>query len=264
MKVELIRDATRDSGWWLLVDRSEQSFVDTEDPLHLEFEYVQMIGHLLEVALPGSAPIVALHLGGGLCTVPRWLVVRHPGSRQRVIEHSAEIARLAASLGRIAGTTVKLDDAAVALSRTRPSRFDLVVSDVYEGPETVTGMFTGEALRSAHRALRPGGLYVCNLSDAVPFALAKVVAATMREIFSDVVMLAEPGVLRGRRSGNIVLAGADRALPSAELRRRGAANSVRFRVLADTDLTEFIGTTRSVRDGQQLPRSGESTGRRLG
>lgn len=263
MTVELIRDANRETGWWLLVDGSEQSYVDPADPLHLEFEYVQMIGHLLDVALPGEEPVVALHLGGGLCTVPRWLAARHPGSRQRVVEHSARIARLAASLGRIPRTTVTVADARVAVSRTRRSRLDLLVCDVYEGPETVTEMFTSTVLRSAHRALRPDGLYVCNLSDAAPFALAKVVAATMGEVFSYVVLMAEPGVLRGRRSGNLVIAGADHALPVDELTRRGAANAVRFRVLASEALTAFVGSARPVTDGEELPASGESTGRRV-
>ena len=33
---------------------------------------------------------------------------------------------------------------------------------------------------------------VCNLSDATPFALTQVVAATLRTVFSNVVLMAEP------------------------------------------------------------------------
>jgi hypothetical protein len=81
LTVELMRDALRDDGWWLLVEGSEQSYVDTGDPLHLEFEYVQMIALILDACFSTDAPIAALHLGGGLCTVPRWLAARHPGVR---------------------------------------------------------------------------------------------------------------------------------------------------------------------------------------
>jgi hypothetical protein len=39
--VELLRDLDRPTGWVLLVDGVEQSYVDVVDPTHLEFEYMQ-------------------------------------------------------------------------------------------------------------------------------------------------------------------------------------------------------------------------------
>jgi spermidine synthase len=263
LTVELMRDALRDDGWWLLVDGSEQSYVDTGDPLHLEFEYVQMIALLLDACFTSDAPIVALHLGGGLCTVPRWLAARHPGSRQRIVEHSQEIALLSASLGKVAGAKVVIDEALAVASRARRSTVDLAVCDIYEGPETVTQMFTVDAARVVHKLLRRDGVYICNLSDATPFALSQVVAATLREVFGSVVLLAEPPVLRGRRSGNLVLAAADRDLPSGELSRRAAGGPIRFRVVAGEELTEFIDGALPGTVEAELPRSGESTGRRL-
>ncbi len=263
MTVELMRDATRAAGWWLLVDGAEQSFVDCDDPLHLEFEYVQMIGHVLEASFPGDAPLSALHLGGGLCTVPRWLAARHPGSRQRIVEHSAEIAQLSASLGATRGATVRIDDALTVVSRSRRSTADVVVCDVYDGPDTVTEMFTVDAVARVRRLLREGGIYICNLSDATPFALTRVVGATLRAGFGSVAMLAEPAVLRARRSGNLVFAAADRELPVADLTRRGAGNAVRFRVVGGAELTEFIGTAQPADVASELPASGESSGRAL-
>jgi spermidine synthase len=263
LTVELMRDALREDGWWLLVDGSEQSYVDTGDPLHLEFEYVQMIAQILDTFFRTEAPVAALHLGGGLCTVPRWLAARHPGSRQRIVEHSREIALLSASLGKVTGARVVIDDALAVASRARRSNVDLVVCDVYEGPETVTQMFTVDAVSVVHRLLRRDGVYVCNLSDATPFALSRVVGATLREVFGGVVLLAEPPVLRGRRSGNLVLAATDQELPLAELSRRAAGGAVRFRVVAGDELTEFIGDAAPGLREADLPPSGESTGRRL-
>lgn len=258
-----MRDAQRDDGWWLLVGGSEQSYVDTADPLHLEFEYVQMVAHLLETLFPADAPITALHLGGGLCTVARWLAARHPGSRQRVAEHSAEIARLSASLGTPPGVTVVIDDALAVTTRARRASAHLVVCDVYDGPDTVTQLFTLDAVRQVHNVLRRDGVYLCNLSDATPFALSKVVAATLREVFGSVVLLSEPPVLRGRRSGNLVLGATDREIPLPDLSRRAAGGVVRFRVVADGDLAEFIGDAVAATVEAEIPPSGESTGRSL-
>jgi spermidine synthase len=263
LSIELMRDAKRENSWWLLVDGSEQSFVDTSDPLHLEFEYVQIIAQILETVFSTDAPVAALHLGGGLCTVPRWLAARHPGSRQRVVEHSAEIAKLSASLGAVARTAVVIEDALAVVSRGRRASADLVVCDVYDGPDTVTEMFTVDAASLVHNLLRRDGVYICNLSDATPFALSKVVAATLREVFGSVVLLAEPPVLRGRRSGNLVLTATNREIPLAELSRRAAGAPVRFRVVADDDLTDFIGDAEPATVESEIPPSGESTGRRV-
>jgi spermidine synthase len=255
-KVELIPDALRDGGWWLLVGGSEQSFVDTKHPDHLEFEYVQMIAEVLESSYDAGSPLTALHLGGGLCTVPRWLADRNPGSKQRVAEHSAEIAGLYASLGEPDGIKVELVDAQEMLAKAKQRSVDVLVCDVYDGPDTVTDLFTLDALGMARSKLRRDGVYLCNLSDATPFALSKVVAAGIRETFASVVLLAEPPVLRGRRSGNLVLAGSNRDLPIAEITRRAAGGVVRARVVAGDALDEFIGD--AVAAAHELPMSGES------
>jgi spermidine synthase len=263
VNVELMRDAERPDGWWLLVGGSEQSFVDTADPLHLEFEYVQLIAHVLLTCFEDAAAVTALHLGGGLCTVPRWLAARHPGSEQRVVEHSTEIAGLCASLGQPPGVTIEIADALDAVMATAPGAADLVVCDVYDGPETVTSLFTLPATRRLHELVRRGGVVVCNLSDAAPFALTQVVAATLRAVFGEVVMLAEPPVLRGRRSGNLVLAATDSAVDLVGLTRRAAGGAVRARVVAGEDLTGFIAGASPARRREDVPASGESTGRSL-
>ncbi|MGN6473763.1 MAG: spermidine synthase [Mycobacteriales bacterium] len=263
MRLELLQDAERPAGWWLLVGGSEQSFVDIDDPSHLEFEYVQMIGDVIETAFYDDSPIVALHLGGGLCTVPRWLADRYPGSRQRVAEADEEVARIARSLGPMPRIEVVVGDAMRVLERAKAASVDLLVSDVYVGPETVMSVYPHPALVMARTVLRSSGLYVCNLSDAAPFDLAKTVGAMLRGIYDRVALLAEPAVLRGRRSGNIVFAATDGELNIEELGRRAAGGPLRVRLVTGDDLDGFIGDAEPAYDESSLPRSGESAGRRL-
>jgi hypothetical protein len=124
-------------------------------------------------------------------------------------------------------------------------------------------MFTVDAVELVRSVLRRDGVYVCNLSDATPFALSQVVAATLRAVFGSVVLLAEPPVLRGRRSGNLVLAATDREIPLSDLSRRAAGGPVRFRVVTAEELTGFIDRAKPAEAESDLPPSGESTGRRL-
>jgi spermidine synthase len=262
VSAELIRDLDRPSAWWLLVDGSEQSFVDVDHPLHLEFEYLQMAGYAVQTGWPAEGPLDVLHLGGGLCTFPRWLAARYPGSRQVVVERSSTIAAMSRKLGPVVGTELIEADAAAVVGDRPAGSADVIVCDVYEGPETVTSLFTAASLRRVRRVLRDDGCYVCNLSDASPFALAKVVVATVREVVGPVLMLAEPSVLRGRRSGNLVLVAGHRQLDTEELVRRAASGPVRARVVADDELAAFIGTARPAQAESDLPTSGESLGLR--
>jgi hypothetical protein len=262
VSAELIRDLDRPSAWWLLVDGSEQSFVDIDHPLHLEFEYLQMASHVVQAGWPADDSLDVLHLGGGLCTFPRWMAARYPGSRQLVVERSSTIAAMSRKLGPVAGAELIEADAAAVVGDRPAASADLVVCDIYEGPETVTSLFTTDALGRVRRLLRDDGCYVCNLSDASPFALAKVVVATVRAVLGGVVMLAEPSVLRGRRSGNLVVVAGHRPLDADELVRRATSGPVRARVVADGELSEFIGTARPAVTESDLPTSGESLGLR--
>ena len=100
---ELLRDLDRDTGWTLMVDGAEQSYVDVEDATHLEFEYMQHIALVIDAVFDDEQPLSALHLGGGACTLPRWLAATRPGSVQTVIEASPQILEAVKPLGEVPG-----------------------------------------------------------------------------------------------------------------------------------------------------------------
>jgi hypothetical protein len=62
---------------------------------------------------------------------------------------------------------------------------------------------------AARRALRPGGLLAMNLTDLPPLSHTRIHVATLRSVFVDVCVLADPAVLRGRKAGNAVLVAGD-------------------------------------------------------
>jgi spermidine synthase len=259
--IELLRDLDRETGWVLLVDGVEQSYVDVADPTHLEFEYMQHFAVVLDVACPRPAPVRAVHLGGGAMTMARWLAATRPGSRQVVVESSAATLEAVAPLGAVPGTEVRVADAALALETLPAGAADVVVWDLYDGPRAVTAALGADAVAGIRRLAAPGGVAVFNVSDAAPFDLVRPVVAGLRAAFAEVALLAEPSTLRGRRSGNCVLAAAVGALDVAALARSAAAAPVRARVVAGEDLTAFVGSALPPAPGLALPGPDQTRGR---
>ncbi|HET6818771.1 MAG TPA: fused MFS/spermidine synthase [Mycobacteriales bacterium] len=259
--VELLRDLDRPTGWVLLVDGVEQSYVDTEDATHLEFEYMQHMAIVIDVVHPRPQPLRSLHLGGGAMAMPRWVAVTRPGSRQVVVESDPDVLAAVAPLGAVETTTVVVADAAEQLEATRSGSTDLLIWDLYDGPRAVTSTLTIDGIASMRRALAPGGLLLLNVSDMVPFDIVRPVLAALRVAFDDVLLLAEPTTLRGRRSGNCVLAAARMPLPALRVARRAASAPVRGRTLAGEALTRFISDAVPPTETDPLPPPDEASGR---
>jgi spermidine synthase len=235
----------------LLVESTPQSHVDLVDPTHLEFEYVRRMGHVLDVAAEPGAPLDVVHLGGGALTLPRYVSVTRPGSRQRVVEIDQQLTDLVREhlpLPRGARIRVRADDARVGLAALRDRSTDVVVTDVFSGARTPAHLTSTEFAAEAHRALRPGGLYIANVADGPPLRFARAQVATLRSVFRDVCLLAEPGTLRGRRFGNLVAVASDAELPIDDLVRRCARDPMPARVVHGGDLLRFVGTSRPVHD----------------
>jgi len=253
---ELLGDADRDGSWMLLVNGTPQSHVDLEDPTHLEFEYVRRMGHVLDLAAEEGRPLDVVHLGGGALTLARYVAVTRPGSRQRVAEIDetlTNLVRASLPLPRNARVRVRAADARAALASMHAASADVVVSDVFAGARTPAHLTTVEYAREVQRVLRPGGVLAANVADGPPLAFARAQVATLRSVFAEVCVLAEPGTLRGRRFGNLVAVASDAPLPIAALIRRCAADPMPSRVVEGEDLDRFTGDARPIPDAEAQP-----------
>jgi spermidine synthase len=252
---ELLADADRDGSWMLLLNDTPQSHVDLGDPTHLEFEYVRRIGHVLDVAAEPGTALDVVHLGGGALTLPRYVAVTRPGSRQRVVEIDqplTDLVRAHLPLPRGARIRVRADDARVGLAALHPRSADVVVCDVFAGARTPGHLTSAEFAADVHRVLRPGGVYAANVADGPPLRFARGQVATLRSLFRHVCLLAEPGTLRGRRFGNLVAVASDTELPVDEYVRRCARDPMPARVVHGADLVRFAGSALPVHDADAV------------
>ena len=252
-RAELLRDADRPAGWELSVDGVPQSYVDLTDPTHLEFAYVRLLGDLVDLAGDPGAPLAVLHLGGGAGTLARYVAATRPGSRQLVVEHDAALVDLVRGQLGSQGFRFRVGDARAELARLQGAASDVVVGDVFSGSRIPPHLTTLEHLGEVRRVLRPGGTYAGNVGDGGGLAFTRGQAATLRTAFAHVLLAADPGVLRGRRFGNLVLAASDAPLPEAQLRRRAARAAGTARVVAGDELAAFAGGAAVVTDATARP-----------
>jgi spermidine synthase len=258
--VELLADPDRRRAWTLLVDSTPQSYVDLDDPRYLDFEYMQRLGHVLDLAAPEGAPMRVLHLGGGALSLARYVAATRPGSSQLAVDSDAAVVELVRERlplrqpARRAGTragrvTVRVCDARAVLSGLRPRFYDVVIADVFAGARTPAHLTSVEFVAAARTVLTPTGIFAVNIGDGPPLAHARARAAAARAVFADVCLMADAPVLRGRRFGNLVLAASDGDLPLEGLTRRVAADPFPARLLHGSDLDKFIAGARPITDG---------------
>ncbi|MEU6477120.1 fused MFS/spermidine synthase [Streptomyces sp. NPDC047017] len=253
---KLMPDVDRERAWLLTVDGAPQSYVDLDAPTHLEFEYARRLGHALDTVAPPGRPLDVLHLGGGALTLPRYLVATRPGSRQDVVEADRQLLDLVAEhlpLPAGAGVALHAADARAWLETVPAGSADVLIADVFGGSRIPAHLTTLGYARAAERALRPDGVYLANLADAAPFAFLRSQLATFAAVFEELALVAEPGVLRGRRFGNAVLIAAHRPVDTAALARLTAADAFPARVEHGAALREFTGAASPVGDAAAVP-----------
>ncbi|MFE7977375.1 spermidine synthase [Streptomyces shenzhenensis] len=253
---KLMPDVDRARAWLLTVDGAPQSYVDLDEPTHLEFEYARRLGYVLDVVAEPGRPLDVLHLGGGALTLPRYVAATRPGSRQDVVEADRALLTLVTERLPVpdgAGIALHPADARAWLEAAPDDTADVLIADVFGGSRVPAHLTSLGYAREAERVLRAGGVYLANLADAAPFAFLRSQLATLAAVFEEVLLIAEPGVLRGRRFGNAVLVAAHRPLDTAALARRTASDVFPARVEHGPALREFIGTARPVPDAEAVP-----------
>ncbi|MGA5323820.1 spermidine synthase [Streptomyces seoulensis] len=253
---KLMPDVDRDRAWLLTVDGAPQSYVDLDEPEHLEFEYARRLGHALDVAAEPGRALDVLHLGGGALTLPRYVAATRPGSRQDVIEADQGLLDLITEhlpLPPASGIAPHAADARAWLEAAPADSADVVVADVFGGSRVPAHLTSVDYAREAERVLRPDGLYLANLADASPFTFLRSQLANFTALFEHLALIAEPAVLRGRRFGNAILLASHAPLNTPALTRRTAADAFPARVEHGPALGKFIGTARPLSDADAVP-----------
>jgi spermidine synthase/MFS family permease len=209
-------DPAREEGYVLWLDTLRHSYVDLDDPTHLEFAYTAWFGDVITAMAPDAEPLDVLHVGGGAMTMPRYLRTAHPGSTSVVLELDPLLVELAETeLGFVPGGDVRVvvSDARIGIDAVVPGSVDLVIGDAFGGVAVPWHLATREFTAALHDRLRPGGVYVMNVLDHGERAFLRAQLATVGDVFDHVAVISHPDAFSGGVGGNHVVIASDAPLP---------------------------------------------------
>ncbi|MET0978231.1 MAG: fused MFS/spermidine synthase [Paeniglutamicibacter terrestris] len=220
---ELERDPYSPTGWLLRINDVPSSHVDLAAPGHLDFEYMRWIAALIRSRFnPGEIEsqgykLRALHLGGGACSMARWADDTYPNARQLVVELDGKLATLVRAwfdLPRAPLLRIRVGEAGEVLGTLTEATRDLIIRDVFAGDQTPKDLTTLAFTAQAARVLDTDGLYIVNCGDTPALENARREAATIGAVFKYVAIVADPTMLKGRRHGNVIIAGSNAPIPA--------------------------------------------------
>jgi len=250
---ELLADADRPGGWLLLLDRIRQSYVDLDDPTYLDFEYVQAFADVLD-ALPAGA-LAVTHIGGGACTLARYVAATRPGSSQIVLEPDTaltELVRARLPLPRGARIRIRAQDGRTGVAALGDASADVVVLDAFLGGRVPAELSTAEFSADVARVLRPGGILLVNVADGPPGVYARRLAAAVRVALPDVLVIGESAVLKCRRFGNLVLAAGREPLPVDAIASASVRAMFPRQVIGGKDMMSWLGGAIPLTDADPM------------
>lgn len=245
-------DEERTEGYALWLDTLRHSYVDLDDPGHLEFAYTAWFGDVITAMAPQGEPLDSLHIGGAGMTMPRYLRAEHPGSTSTVLELDELLIDLAQDeLGFEPGSDIEvvLGDARLSLSDVDTDAHDLVIGDAFGGVAVPWHLATREFTEDLQATMRSDGIYAMNVLDHGPKHFLRAEVATVAEVFEYVAILGRADAFEpGGSGGNHVVIASDEPLPIDAIERANRDRRRDDRLLHGAELDDFLGDAQVLTD----------------
>jgi spermidine synthase len=238
-------------GRTLILNSARHSYVDLNDPEHLEFAYIQWLGAVTDTVRLPASPISALHLGGGGFTMPAYVAATRSGSDQLVLELDGELVDLdKRELGLRTGPQLRtrVGDARVGLAEQRTGAYDLVVGDAFGHLVVPWHLATKEMATDIARVLKADGVYAQNVIDYPPGSFIRAELKTVGAVFPHTALIAPPAALAGETGSNFVIVGSKSPLQLTFLREALDLVDEQVTMLTGAELTNYVGNSRVLTD----------------
>jgi spermidine synthase len=153
----------------VVLDNLIHSYVDLEDPLHLQYGYEKTYADLVAWKAKNNPRFRALIIGGGGYTFPRFLEAKYPQAQIEVLEIDPHLTRLAFEyLGLSPKTRIRTfngDARWTLMNLKEKGRYDFILGDAFNDLSIPYHLTTREFSALLHSALKPDGLLIANVID---------------------------------------------------------------------------------------------------
>ncbi len=126
--------------------------------------------------------------------------------------------------------------------------------DVFQGARTPAHLTTLEFYQVLLPLLQPAGIVIVNSAGGTSDGFLRREIATLQGLFKDVIAVAEPQVLKGKRYGNTVLMASNITDTSwRELQRIMRSGPYPASMLAGAELKKFTAGAKPITDAAAIP-----------
>jgi len=151
----------------LVLDNLVHSYVNTADPLHIEYRYEKVYSDILTWRFGKDAAFHSLTIGAGGYTFPRYMEVFYPNARIDVVEIDPEVTKTSYEhLGLPQTTRIRSynEDGRWFVMNCR-DRYDVVFFDAYNDLSIPYHLTTKEFAQMVRERMNPNGIVMTNIID---------------------------------------------------------------------------------------------------
>lgn len=205
----------------LAIGGAEQSHVNLAHPEEVFYEYLARIANHLKVLREPGEPLRMLHLGAGALTLARWASVVFPNSTHVAVDIERELLDFVITqlpLPKNCSLETIVADARDVLHNQLDGRtFDVIIVDIFSGPEAPEHLTVPEYYSELYTALDDQGLLFVNIGDDPPLAFTDRQVAAARQNFDFVMLSSSPEMFTRRYPGNLILTAAKHRLDDSSI-----------------------------------------------
>jgi len=227
----------------LAIGDAPQSHVNLAHPEEVFYEYLARIANHLAVLHSPEKPLKMLHLGAGALTLARWASVIYPSSTHVAVDIERELLDFVLTQlplpEKCQLRPIVSDARSVLTDQLKDEKFDVIVLDIFSGPEAPEHLTTPDYYEELRDSLTEGGLLFVNIGDDPPLNFAKSQVHASQRAFEFVMLSSSPEMFTQRYPGNLILTATKKPLSEDLVQQCQAAGPYPSEVRYSLDLDRF-------------------------
>lgn len=237
----------------LALDRLIHSYVDLDDPTFFVYGYEKIFADIATMVGHSKPRFSALYIGGGGYTMPRFLELEYPESRQEVIEIDPAVTRVTHEyLGMPRDTTIITHnrDARLKIPELETGMYDIVIGDAFNDVSVPYHLTTMEFNEQVKRLLTDDGIYVVNVVDKFHSGgFLRAMVTTLRASFPHVYLFADSKDFEDDNRFTFVVAGAMQPFTYADVyfaNHEEGRGDPELTFMPQDELDDWLGRKRNI------------------